>query len=131
MQKFVFWTGVYNIVAGVTLLFPGLPVFIGVRLPENIFWLWLPVSLVIYLGVMLILCSRDLQARACLVYWEGILRIVAFVLLAYFGFIKDSGIMLGIIGAGDLVIGLIYLFGLTKTLQLTHLSIMLDQNVRE
>jgi hypothetical protein len=46
---------------------------------------------IIYLGLALVLSSRDLAARASFVYWEGILRVVAFFLFAGFGFLGGLG----------------------------------------
>ncbi len=126
MQRFVFWTGVYNIVLGAGILVPGFPDLLGIQTTDSIFWLWLPAILVIYLGLLLILCSRNLQARATLVYWEGILRVLVFLLLAYFGFLGDLGIMLGIIGIIDLLIGLGYLVGLPRALNTSPASLLMD-----
>ncbi|MGB7518351.1 MAG: hypothetical protein WA896_01815, partial [Spirulinaceae cyanobacterium] len=116
MQKFVFWTGIYNILLGVGFLIPSIPSLSGIQGTNSLFWLWLPAVLVIYLGVLLILCSRNLNVRGTLVYWEGILRVFAFLLLAYFGFWGGLGIMLGVIGIVDLLIGLGYLIGLPRAL---------------
>jgi len=127
MQRFVFWTGVYNVVAGACFLFPGFVKLIGVSLPSSDFWLWFPAAAVIYLGVLLILCSRNLPARAPLVYWEGILRIVAFFLFGGFGFFGGLGIMLGVIGTIDLVFGLIYLVGLPIALRTGATNLLLDR----
>lgn len=127
MQKFVFWTGIYNILLGVGFLIPSIPSLSGIQGTSSLFWLWLPAVLVIYLGILLILCSRDLNTRGTLVYWEGILRIFAFFLLTYFGFLGGLGIMLGIIGIVDLLIGLGYLIGLPRTLNKSHANLLLDK----
>jgi len=127
MRKFVFWTGVYNIVAGVTFLFPGIVSLLGVKLPESNFWVWFGAAAVIYLGIVLVLSSRNLAARASLVYWEGILRVAAFFLFAGFGFLGDLGLMLGVLGIVDLLIGLVYLIGLPKALNTTAANLLLDR----
>ena len=128
MQKFVFWTGVYNIFLGAGFLTPSIPGFLGIQGNSSIFWFLLPAVLVIYLGVLLILCSRNLNARGTLVYWEGILRVFAFLLLTYFGFWGGLGTMLGVIGIVDLLIGLGYLIGLPRALNTSHANLLLDKN---
>ena len=91
MRKFVSWTGVLHLVASTTFLFPSIARFLGVTVPESSFWVWTVAVSVFYLGIALILCSRDLTSRASLVYWEGILRLVAFLLFAGFGFFSHFG----------------------------------------
>jgi hypothetical protein len=127
MSKFVFWTGVYNIIAGISFLFPGIVSLLGVKLPESNFWVWVVASTVIYVGIALVLCSRKLADRASLVYWEGILRVAGFFLFSGFGFLGDLGILPGILGIVDLLIGLVYLIGLPKTLHTTAANLLLDR----
>lgn len=127
MSKFVFWTGVYNIIGGITFLVPGIVGFLRVKLPESNFWVWTVAAAIVYLGLALVLCSRDLAARASLVYWEGILRVVAFFLFAGFGFLGGLGVVLGILGIVDLLIGLVYLIGLPKALNTTAANLLLDR----
>ena len=127
MSKFVFWTGVYNIIAGISFLFPGIVSLLGIKLPESNFWVWVVASAVIYLGIALVLCSRNLAARASLVYWEGILRVACFFLFSGFGFFGDLGILSGVLGIVDLLIGLVYLIGLPKTLNTTAANLLLDR----
>ena len=126
MREFVFWTGVYDIVMGITLSCPWIVDSLGVKPPPSNFWLWLPAILVIYLGILLVLCSRNLAARGSLVYWEGILRIGGFFVFGGFGFFGDLGIMAGVIGIIDLAIGLVYLIGLPKALKTTSSSLLFD-----
>jgi len=127
MSKFVFWTGVYTVIAGISFLFPGIVSLLGVKLPESNFWVWVVAAAVIYLGIALVLCSRNLAARASLVYWEGILRIAGFFLFSGFGFFGDLGILPGVLGVVDLLIGLVYLIGLPKTLDTTAANLLLDR----
>ena len=126
MKQFVFWTGVYNILLGLGFLFPPMVGFLRVPVPESGVWVQLPATLVIYLGVLLILCSRSLRSRAPLVCWEGILRIVAFLLLAGYGFFGGLGISMALVGIVDLIIGLIYLIHLPKSLGVRVSQLLLD-----
>ena len=126
MKKFVFWTGVYNIFLGLGFLFPPLVDFLGVSVPASGFWVQLPATFVIYLGVLLILCSRSLRSRASIVYWEGILRVAAFLLLAGYSLFADLGISMALVGTIDLVIGLGYMFGLPRSLEVKGSQLFLD-----
>ena len=126
MKKFVFWTGVYNILLGLGFLFPPLVGFLGVSVPESGIWVQLPATIVIYLGIMLILCSRSLRSRASIVCWEGILRIVVFFLLAGYGFFGGLGISMALVGTVDLVIGFIYVFGLPRSLGVKGAQLIID-----
>ncbi len=119
MQKFVFWTGIYDIVMASTIACPWVVKMLGVPLPESYFWLWFAAALVIYLGILLVLCSRNLKSRAPVIYWEGILRLVGFLLMAGFGFFGGLGPAVVLLGLVDLIIGLVYLVGLPKALNTT------------
>lgn len=127
MATFVFWTGIYNIVVALPFFFPRFMRALGIQTPASVFWTELIAFAVIYLGVALILCSRNLTARSPIVYWEGYLRIVAFLLLGWFGFWGGIGLLVGILGIIDLIIGLVYVFGLPATLNTTHGKLLLDR----
>lgn len=127
MPRFVFWTGVYNIVLGSGFLIPGFAGLLGLQLPESNVWLWLPAVLVIYLRLLLVLSSRNLETRGTLVYWEGVLRVVVGLMLGGFGFWTDLGIIAGLIGLVDLFIGLGYLIGLPRELNRPPSSLLLDR----
>jgi len=131
MRGFVFWTGIYNIIAGISFLVPGIVPLLGIRPPESSFWVWTVAASVIYLGVALVLSSRRLAERATVVYWEGILRIVAFFLFGGYGFLGDLGLVAGILGVLDLVIGLVYLIGLPRALGKRPMDLFLDRVRRE
>jgi len=131
MKKFVFWTGIYNIVGGISFLGPKAPGLSLVKFPESNFWVWTLGAAITYLGLALVLCSRDLAARASLVYWDGILRVFGFFLFAGFGFLGGLGVMLGIIGIVDLLVGLVYLIGLPKALNTTVANLLLDRAAKK
>jgi len=127
VKKFVFWTGIYDLLVGIGFFFPSLAPLLGVQQPESLFFSWSPALLTTFLGVMLILCSWNLTARGTLVYWEGILRLVGFLMLGYFGFIGGLGLAIGVMAVIDLVIGVVYLVGLPKALKVSHLDLLLDR----
>ena len=127
MRKFVFWTGIYDIVGGVLLIILVIAGYFGKLPPLGKLVCCTILLLFFYLGIVLILCSRDLRNRASLVYWEGVLRIFGFILFAGFGFLGEMGIMLGIFGIVDLIIGLVYLIGIPKFLKTVAINIILDR----
>jgi len=114
MQKFIFWTGVYDIIVGIGLSFPWFTTLLRIKLPNSNFWLWFAAAVVIYVGISLIFCSRNLQSRAPLVLWCGIIKILAFFLLVGFGFWGGLGLMAGVFGIIDLITALVYLIGFPK-----------------
>ena len=126
MRQFVFWTGIYNILGGAGFVL-GIWSLVGVKFPQSSFWAWGLGSALIYSGVVLVLCSRALPTRAALVYWEGLLRIAGFFLFAGFGFLGDFGVITGILGIVELIIGLVYLFGLPKSLSTSATNLLLDK----
>jgi len=126
MRKFVFWTGILNVVSGLGFV-SGAVSFLGIKLPASGIWNWGLGAAIIYSGVVLVLCSRNLATRASLVYWEGFLRIVGFLLFVGFGFFGDFGIVTGILGIVELLIGLVYLIGLPKALNTTAANLLLDR----
>ncbi len=126
MRKFVFWTGIYNIVVALTVACPWVAKLCGTPLPTSYFWLWLPSLFLIFLGILLVICSRNLKARAPLVYWDGILRIACFLLMAGFGVFGGLGAAITLLGIIDLAIGLVYLIGLPKALNTPPKNLLLD-----
>ena len=127
MRKFVFWTGIYDIVMAGTLACPRVVKMLRVPLPDSYFWLWFAAALVMYLGVVLVISSRNIKARAPLIYWEGILRLVGFLLMAGFGLFGGLGLAVTLLGVVDLGIGMVYIIGLPKALNTTPMNILLDQ----
>ena len=128
-KRWVFWTGIFNIVAYGSLICPfTLRMFInmqnnmgkslGLGGSEFVF----PVSvnnvlminilglIVVFLGIFLIIASFDIANRAWFVFWEGLVRIVVFFFCVYFVLAKDATQIMFGIGLVDLIIGLIYMY---------------------
>ena len=64
--------------------------------------------LVVFLGILLIVASLDIQNRAWYVFWEGMTRFIFFLLSLYFVIFKNAGQILIIFGVVDLIIAIIY-----------------------
>lgn len=127
MKRFVFWTGIYNILAGSSFFFPPLISMLGIKIPESYFWLSVPAATFVFTGVTLVLSSRNLEARGSIVYWEAVLRIIGFIIFTGFGFLGEIGIVVGVLGVVELLIGLIYLIGLPKMLNTSGVTLLLDK----
>ena len=64
MQKFTFWTGVYNAGLAVFLLFPPLYRGVGLNICDPV-WGWLIAGFLAFTSAVLILSSRDLTPPRC------------------------------------------------------------------
>ena len=89
-------------------------------------WGWLIAGFLAFTAAVLILASRDLRRRASLVYWESLLRYVAALVLIPSGLFGDIGAIASLLGTGDLVIGLVYMFGLPAELGTGHKALLMD-----
>jgi hypothetical protein len=126
MSSFVFWSGIYNTALAFVLLFPPLYRALGLNVCNPV-WAWLIAGFLAYTSVTLIYASRDLTRRAPLVYWEALLRFVAALILVPAGVFGDIGLIAALLGLGDLAIGLVYVFGLTKELGVSHEDLLLER----
>jgi hypothetical protein len=128
MTTFVFATGLCNVFAGLLVLMPGgLPLIMPAvdrGLPLTLFGL-----VVVFLGIMLILCSRDLRARGSLVAWEGVLRVVGGCVLMWYGIEREMGPAVTLAGVGDLLIGMVYLVALPRHVGVGLLSLLRDRMI--
>ncbi|WP_292528610.1 hypothetical protein [Methylocystis sp.] len=128
MSTFVFWSGVYNAVLASFLTFPPLYRAIGLNICSPV-WGWLIAGFLAYTCVVLIFASRNLIQRGALVYWESLLRYVAAIVLIPAGVFGDVGLIAALLGLGDLVIGLIYAFGLPRELAVSHRALLFAESV--
>lgn len=126
MQKFTFWTGVYNAGLAVTLTCPSFYHLLGLNIPTP-FWGWLLAGFLAYCSAVLILASRSLRQRAAFLYYESLLRYIAALLLISAGLFDDLGLIAVPLGLVDLIIGLVYMFGLPKELGVSHADLLLDR----
>jgi hypothetical protein len=125
----VFWTGIFNIVAYAALLCPftlkifldtsqGLSSTVGLggtalSMPENVnnvIMINILGLIVVFLGIFLIIASLDIEKRAWFVFWEGLTRIFVFLFFLYFVLFGSAAHILLIFGIIDLIIGIIYMY---------------------
>ena len=139
-RRWVFWTGIFNIVAYAALLCPytlktfldtsnGLNNALGLggtalAMPvniNNVIMINILGLIVVFLGIFLIIASLDIEKRAWFVFWEGLLRIFVFLFFFYFVFFGSAARILLLFGIIDLIIGLIYMYYLfsIKSMKIT------------
>jgi len=126
MKTFIFATGVFNILFGI-LVQSGFGV--ATTLPEaspgmvtHLFG-----AAAAFFGVILVLSSRDLERRGALVAWEGVLRLVGFIVMTYYALYAGYGIRPLLLGATDGVIGLAYLYFLPRYLGVSLRELLIDK----
>ena len=129
MKQFVFWTGMISVVAGVAFQFPALSAQL---LPSESPGMLMHVFglMALFLGIMLVLSSRDLGSRGPLVAWEGVLRVGGFCAMAGYGLFGGAGMLAVASGVFDLMVGLVYLVGVPRHLGLTLADLLLDRGIR-
>jgi len=74
--------------------------------------------------------SSGSAARGSLVAWEGVLRIAGGAALMWYGIERDMGHAVTLAGAGDLLIGVIYLITLPRHLGVGLWTLLRDQAMR-
>ncbi len=125
MRTLVLLSGVWNLMLGACIAVPPIATRIGVTTP-HFFWNQILLGVLGITGVFLVLASHDLARRATLVYWEGIARICAAILLFTVG--RDViGWGAWLIGATDLLWAIVYLAGLPRAARATHIQLLLDR----
>jgi len=128
-RRWVFWTGIFNIVAYAALLCPfTMKIFFGTSsglsnalglggtvfsMPENVnhvIMINILGLIVVFLGVFLIIASLDIEKRAWFVFWNGVTRILVFLFFLYYVLFSSAAQILLLFGVIDLVIGIIYIY---------------------
>jgi hypothetical protein len=125
VRSFIFWTGLISVLAGAGLQFP---IVAATLMPKEQPGMLLHMFglMAIFLGVMLVISSRDLAHRAPMVVWEGILRTGGFLVMTGYGLWGGGGYLM--IGSGffDLVIGVAYIVWLPRHLGVSASALLLD-----
>lgn len=112
-DRLVFWSGVWNVGLGLTLITPPITQFLGVQIP-NPFWPWVVAAFLWYTSATLVVSSRDVQRFASIIYWEALLRFSAVVILIAYGF-KYIGVLPALLFAvTDFAWGVVYIVGLQR-----------------
>ena len=128
-RRWVFWTGIFNIVAYAALLCPiTLKIFLSTSnglgnalglggtvfsMPENVnhvIMINILGLLVVFLGIFLIMASFDIEKRAWFVFLEGLTRFFVFLFFFYYVLFSHAAQILLLFGIIDLIIGIIYMY---------------------
>ena len=128
-RRWVFWTGIFNIVAYAALLCPiTLKIFLSTSnglgnalglggtvfsMPENVnhvIMINILGLLVVFLGIFLIMASLDIEKRAWFVFLEGLTRLFVFLFFFYYVLFSNAAQILLLFGIIDLIIGIIYMY---------------------
>lgn len=125
MGIFVFLTGLYSIYAGIRA---NISVYRARGLaPPQAMMASVFGYMAVFIGVLLILCARDLQNRGPIVMWEGVLRLVAGSVMGYFTLKDTSRTMARSRPFVDLTVGFIYVVALPMALERSPLDLLLDR----
>ena len=91
MKAFVFWTAMVSLLSAAGLQFPAISMLLmptqQIGMLSHLFGL-----MAMFIGMTLMLCSRDLAQRGPIVAWEGMLRLGGFVVMAGYGIFGDGGL---------------------------------------
>ena len=87
-------------------------------------------AMAVFLGVMLIICTRDLSRRGTLVAWEGVLRLFGCALMVGFGLFSSAGTLAVFTGIFDGAVGVAYLYFLPRHLGVSLSGLLLDHNAQ-
>ena len=109
--RFVRYSGFYNIALAFGVALSAWGPVAGVRFCHPA-WALLIAGFLGFTAAVLVFASRDLKLFAPLLFWEMLLRFAAFAVLVPYGLFGDIGVMAAVLGLGDLLAGLGYLYGL-------------------
>jgi hypothetical protein len=124
MATFIFLTALYSLYAGAR------GVWAVARTPDiapaQAMSRQLFGAMAMFIGVLLILCARDLPARGAIVMWEGVLRLAAGGVMVFWTRRDITGTMSPLRPAFDLIVGAIYVVGLPIALAVSPFDLLFD-----
>lgn len=115
MSKFVFGAGIYNLLLGLGMFVPPVTQAMGLNITDPALAQIIGI-LLIYTTVVQVVSSRDLKKYGSLIAWEGVLRWSAAIILFRYGFFGHLGVMAGVLGVIDFLIGTVFIFVVPKTI---------------
>ena len=114
LAKFVYWAGVYNVILAAAMAVPAVPRALGINIADPVLGQLIG-GFLLFTAVAQIFGSRDLRIYGWLIFWEGILRWISAALLVPYGFFGHMGVMAGVLGFGDFLIGCVFVLILPNT----------------
>jgi hypothetical protein len=109
LSKFVYFAGIYNLGLAAGMAVPAIHRALGINIADPVLG-QLIAGFLLFTVPLQVFGSRDLPTYGWVIFWEGILRWIAAALLIPYGFFGHLGIMAGVLGIGDLLIGIVFLF---------------------
>lgn len=125
-DRLVFWSGIWNIGLGLTLVTPRAAQLLGVQIP-NPFWPLIVAGFLWYSSATLIVSSRDVRRFASIIYWEALTRFFAVTALLAYGFAYVGALPTALFAITDFAWGAIYIVGLRRVTGRSHASLLLDR----
>ena len=116
LSKFVFWAGIYNLVLAAGMAVSTVTRALGINIADPVLGQMIA-GFLLFTAVIQMFGSRDLETYGWTIFWEGILRWIAALLLVAHGFFGHLGGMAGVLGLGDFLIGLVFLFILPRVIR--------------
>jgi hypothetical protein len=107
LSRFVYWAGVYNLVLAAAMAVPAVPRSLGINIADPVLG-QLIAGFLLFTAIAQMFGSRDLPTYGWLIFWEGILRWISAALLIPYGFFGHVGVMAGVLGLGDFLIGVVF-----------------------
>jgi len=126
-ERLVFWSGVWNVGLGLSLVSPPITSLFGVRTP-NPFWPWLDAGFLWYASETLIASSRDVRGFASIVNYEALLRFFPVGMLIIHGVTYIGATPAALFAATDFAWGVVYVVGLRRLTGRTHASLLLGRD---
>ncbi len=126
LQRFVFWSGLYNLVLAAGMAVPAVTRLLGINISDPVLG-QLIAGFLLFTAAIQILGARDLVTYGWAIFWEGILRWIAAALLVPHGFYGHLGVTAGILGVGDFLIGAVFLLILPRVIQKSSFSLLSGQ----
>ena len=123
-RKFVIATGVLDMLLGLATAVPAL-----LKAEAATF---LPMSMIggflLFCGAVLVWAAQDVAARGPVIFWQGLLRVFAVIVIL-------GGIRVGLVDAKsalpaaliDIVVGPLYLIGVSRSLSLSPLRLVIGK----
>ena len=124
-DRLVFWSGVWNIGLGLTLITPPAARLLGVQIP-NPFWPLIVAGFLWYSSATLIMSSGDVRRFACIIYWEALLRFFAVTALLAYGFTYVGVAPAALFAITDFAWGAVLIIGVRRVTGRSHTSLLLN-----
>lgn len=120
-QKFVFITAIFNFPIGIGMIGQALyapnPDTLSISVPLGAF--------IIFAGAALIWASQNLQNRAPIIVWSGLVRLVGFASVLFTASIGTVPTTFIAIAGMDLILALIYIIGSSKITGISFRKLLL------